>query len=344
MKLIHLGDLHFSKFYKGNLPIEIREKITRDIWENFLSVISYVEKSKIDLMLLAGDLFEREYFSLSQMNKFLFELEKIKIPVFIVCGNHDFLDGNSIYKKVKLPENVHLFGDEFSYVDLENLKTRVFGISYNREYFKEILPEPQIKEDYNNILLIHAAIEDGNFLKLEEDYAKKFDYVAMGHVHKRGKVFANAYYCGSLEPMSFKETGDHGFIEVDLDSQEIHFVNSQVKHFQILDIEIDNEKNPEEVLGQISKNINDKDLYRIRLRGRYRESTYLLSYLENNLRAFYFEIENYLLPSYSIEDLLQKNDNTLLGKYINSFNREDALEMDGLRLGIKYLMEASHEN
>lgn len=339
MKIIHLADVHFNKIYKGTMPLDIIEKISFDIWENFTKVCKYVKDENIDMILIAGDLFEREYFTLSSMNRLMTLLTEIKVPVLIVCGNHDFLDDNSIYKSVKLPDNIFLFPNKFSYVDIDSLKTRVFGISYDREYFKTDLPEPEIKEEYKNIFLVHGMVDEGNFLKISKDYAEKFDYVAMGHVHKRGKIFENTYYSGSLEPLSFKEDGDHGFVLVDFDKNEITFKNSQIKNFTNLNIDISPKMSPGEISSAISEKLNERDLFRVNLTGTYGDIDYLLNYLENSLDAFYFEIKNYLTEYIDFEEILKENKDNLLGSYISSFDLDNDLEKNAMELGLKYLLE-----
>lgn len=341
MKVIHLADVHFNKIYKGDLPIDIVEKISFDQWENFSKVCTFVKNENIDIFLIAGDLFEREYFTLSSMKRLLSILEDIKIPVFIVCGNHDFLDANSLYNNVKIPANVHIFSNKFSYFDLDDLKTRIFGISYDKEYFNISLPQADIRKDYTNILLIHGIVDEGNFLKIDKSYAENFDYVAMGHIHKGGKVYDNTYYSGSLEPLSFKEDGDHGFIFVDFLKNELKFVKTQIKAFRTLDINVREDSSVLDIFSSIQNQLNEKDLFRIRLDGNYGDIDYLLDYLKSSLDGFYIEIENNIKPAIDIETISRENENNILGQFISSFDLDNDLEKEAMKIGIKYLMEES---
>lgn len=333
--------MHFNKIYKGDLPIDIVEKISFDQWENFSKVCTFVKNENIDIFLIAGDLFEREYFTLSSMRRLLSILEDIKIPVFIVCGNHDFLDANSLYNNVKIPANVHIFSNKFSYFDLDDLKTRIFGISYDKEYFNISLPQADIRKDYTNILLVHGIVDEGNFLKIDKSYAENFDYVAMGHIHKGGKVYDNTYYSGSLEPLSFKEDGDHGFIFVDFLKSELKFVKTQIKAFRTLDINVREDLSVLDIFSSIQNQLNDKDLFRIRLDGNYGDIDYLLDYLKSSLDGFYIEIENNIKPAIDIEIISRENENNILGQFISSFDLDNDLEKEAMKIGIKYLMEES---
>jgi len=49
-----------------------------------------------------------------------------------------------------------------------------------------------------------------------DDFVEKFDYLALGHLHKHQKIGTkgNCYYPGSLLPMSFTENGNHHFFIV----------------------------------------------------------------------------------------------------------------------------------
>jgi DNA repair exonuclease SbcCD nuclease subunit len=51
-----------------------------------------------------------------------------------------------------------------------------------------------------------------------------FDYIALGHYHRKIKVRGNAYYAGSTERFSFRELGyDKGFLDVELENFNVQF-------------------------------------------------------------------------------------------------------------------------
>ena len=53
MKIIHTGDLHLKKFYRGSLPLEISNKLMEDTWRAFGELVEFSNEVKADIFLIA---------------------------------------------------------------------------------------------------------------------------------------------------------------------------------------------------------------------------------------------------------------------------------------------------
>lgn len=334
MKIVHISDLHLKKFYNGDLPIEITKELIEDVWKSFYEVSKYINKISADIVLIAGDVYEREFFNMSDMNRFLEIIKSIDAKVFISCGNHDYLDDDSLWNRVELPKNLYVFTNEFSYVDLEDLGARIFGISYDSFKFNKILEEPQLSHEHKNILVIHSDLKDDRYLPLSKDFLNKFSYVALGHIHKRQKVMDRVFYSGSIEPHSFKDTGDRGIIIYDTDKDEIGFKDFSSKDFVTLEYEISKDDSLQEILREVQKLLDDGNLYRIKLKGKHKNHSQISEFLNSNLDAYYFEIIDEVKNDLDIYEVFR--DDYLVKNFLESFDDTESLAKN---LAIEYLLE-----
>ena len=98
-------------------------------------MIALTKKEKIDLLLIAGDLFHRQPLlrQLREVNYLFSEISETQ--VVWMAGNHDYLREDSAYRKVQWAENVHgFFSQKPEVFILEKIHTWIYGLSYeNRE-------------------------------------------------------------------------------------------------------------------------------------------------------------------------------------------------------------------
>jgi DNA repair exonuclease SbcCD nuclease subunit len=227
-KFIHAADLHIESPYKG--VSHMNEALGNALVEHgiraYEKLIQTAVDEKIDFLLIAGDSFDSESGSLSAQYRFVRGLERLnveKIPVYIICGNHDPL--NSWSEHLQLPENVILF--EAEEVQQHTVKkddksiAEVYGVSFGQ------------KEEYNNLAkkfkrndntpfsigLLHGTIAGNDahtpYCKFEMDNlrASNLDYWALGHIHKREVLSQQrpmVVYPGNIQGRHFNETGEKG--------------------------------------------------------------------------------------------------------------------------------------
>lgn len=102
MKILHLGDLHIGKSVNDFNMIEDQKYMLEQI-------LGIIKKQKIDVLLLAGDIYDKAVPSEEAVNLldyFLDRLSKLGIETFLISGNHDSDDrlnfGSSLFEANKI--------------------------------------------------------------------------------------------------------------------------------------------------------------------------------------------------------------------------------------------------
>ncbi|OLR64085.1 serine/threonine protein phosphatase [Peptoniphilus porci] len=246
----------------------------------------------------------------------------------MVFGNHDYLSKDNLFLKVDLPENLYIFNSELDFYELKDLNTRIYGISYDSYKFKKDFSDVKLDKNFINIGLFHSDLKDERYMPLDEKFLREFNYVALGHIHKRVKVFNNAYYSGSLIPLSFKDEGERGIIFLDDEKKTIEFKNFSRREFINLEIKIDKDMTFSEILKKVQGKISTENLYRITLKGVSHNKREIESFLLENLSAFYFELINEITEERNLDfEIKDKYILDLLGTFSNSDIERDAREI-----------------
>ena len=114
MKFVHIADMHFDSSLSSLSEIEgLTEKIRLEQREIFRKIINYIKENKIELLFIAGDLYEQKYIretTIEYINNLFKEIENTKI--FITPGNHDPFLKNSYYNNFNWNNNVYIFNNE----------------------------------------------------------------------------------------------------------------------------------------------------------------------------------------------------------------------------------------
>lgn len=213
MRFIHTADVHLGAVPEG------RTERSEELWRTFEALVGYCGTQKVDLLLIAGDLFHK--------SPALRELREVadlfcRIPqtkIVMIAGNHDYVDETAAALHFVWPEHVTMLpAGKISSVYFEELNTEVYGYSYEKPHIKEAVFDelkPQ-HEERINLLLAHgnAYAKADDYIPIDREKLAKarFDYVALGHIHKAEKFSERMAYCGSLEPLDRSEYGVHGCI------------------------------------------------------------------------------------------------------------------------------------
>lgn len=225
MKFIHAADLHIDSPMRGldsydGAPVDLLRGATR---RALIGLVDLALREKVDLLLLAGDIYDRE---LGDFRAALFFREQMVrlvgagILVFIVKGNHD-AEGQ-ISKRLPDVQGVHVFSSRTAEViDLPDLGVAIHGRSFpERIVSEDLVPsyhEPVVGRF--NIGMLHTSLTGriGHDPYAPTDVAtlsaKNYDYFALGHVHAREVVReANPriVFPGNLQGRHFGETGSKG--------------------------------------------------------------------------------------------------------------------------------------
>lgn len=355
INFIHSGDIHLgTAFNTASFGNSKGEERRRELWNSFQRLIDYAVEANNDLIILAGDLFEEDMFTIRDINKLKDILSMAtEQKIVIIAGNHDKLNSKSMYNRVQWPDNILVLKDKgISKVEFEDIELTLHGYSWanTNEDIRELLTKVEKNPNHHNILVLHADISDNkNYLPLDLNQLKALDmdYIALGHIHKPQFLDHNIAYCGSLEPLDFGETGKRGFIEGELsETNTFQFKPFSKREFHIIELEVSEDMTLNEIVGKIKELTEGnykKNFYRVILKGLM--PFYIdLEDLESELREEFYHVE--LVDKYrrdfDIEKIKKENENNIISKYISSFSEtdfQDEIIKNAFYIGLYALLE-----
>ena len=327
MRFIHLADAHLAD--NSTFSDDLGSFIRKNTWQSFENIFD--RNKDVDFALIAGDLFERSYFSSKDFARLFAIFEDFSKDIYYVTGNHDYFDSyNKIFLGQK-PNNLHIFTSE-NLSMFENKKIRVYGLSYkDRIYDRDFPYDISLDKDYFNILLAHADISDSptNYLDLDKDRIRQigFDYVALGHIHK-ARSYKNIHYPSIIEPRSFADTGDFGYILYE--DGKLSHINSNLMEFKTFDLSYEDFADENALIEYVNQNLSDKkNILRLNIRSRDSINS---KNIQKQLRAEFSFVE--IDQSLDMENLSSLYPNTLLSKFEESLrDKDDEISKLALKLG-----------
>lgn len=328
MKILHTGDVHLDSPFAG-LDTSAARQRRSELRETFASMTTYAREGGVDLMLIAGDLFDKNYVTRDTIALLRREFAKLDCPVVIAPGNHDPAEEKSIWEKNIFSDNVFVFSSaDLSYFSFPQLRCRVYGYAFPGPSLRTCPLEGRRIEDASwiNILCAHgdATSPISTYGPLPAGVLEAFgaDYCALGHFHNPENATAAltvlGAYCGCPEGRDFGETGSKGAILVSLEKDEkgarlswerLRFCR---KIYETRTLNIDGAAQQEEVAAAvhtlIQKENFDKDtLLRITLQGNIESN---LSIDTTALEAAgaelaHLEVRDATVPTWNAAALLQ---------------------------------------
>lgn len=353
MKFVHIADMHFDCPFTrlssvGNLG-DVRRLEQRKV---FKKIIDYIQENKIEYLLIAGDLYEQEYVRKSTIEYINGLFEKIKnTKVFISPGNHDPYLKGSYYEEFEWAENVHICKNELEVI--KEPEVDIYMTAFMDFYENQSLVEKIKIEDLSkaNILLTHCDLngvkdENGfsyNPIAESKINALKFDYVAMGHIHKTNfSGNSKIVYPGSTISFGFDEVGEHGMVVGEICYQNLttEFVKLDERSFEKYELVVDDIASLEDLVERINGlNLNEKNMYEIILIGNRQFTIYpreILKLIETNQ---ILKIKDCTQIGYDIEKIAKENNlrgvfvREVIKKYQNSNFTEEQIKK-AIEIGI----------
>jgi DNA repair exonuclease SbcCD nuclease subunit len=211
LKILHTADVHLDLDDYGADPHARRY---RDINQQaFRTVIDVAIQEQVDVLLIAGDLFDSNRPSADVVDFAIAELRRVGRPVIMIPGNHDCLSTQSIYRRVDLPgacPNLLLISHpngEQHYLSDHNLVLWGRGMVEHEPAYRPLGGIPRPQGEAWHIALGHGFFMDDDVPSYRsspifagEIRASGWDYVALGHCHAFSDVSQGpvaAYYSGA---------------------------------------------------------------------------------------------------------------------------------------------------
>lgn len=353
---LHSGDFHLgSNFYSSDLPVELVENRRENIWDSIESLFSYAKEKRVNCIFLCGDIFNENYVTISILERLNSLFRAVpEVNIFVIFGNHDPYSKTSKFRYLNLPSNVFVFQNN-SLESFEFEDYNVYGISYTDRILNKLSYFEHVKLDQNkiNILMLHADVLNPNInymnITLESIKDLGFDYIALGHIHKPQKLKENIIYPGSIEPLSFKETGFHGAIFGEIENHRVYSklipISSSI--FTLVNYNLRENFDFYYLVEHLKKNVivSDKNNYiRLTLTGKLPIGFDLdVNGLEEALKKYiyYIEVIDNTEENYDIEKISELNKDNHIGIFINkvdALNESDDIKEQILKYGLNALM------
>jgi DNA repair exonuclease SbcCD nuclease subunit len=266
LRLIHTADVHLGARHTdlGDRAVALRERQ----FAAFGAAVDLAIAEKVDLFLIAGDLFDSNVQPRRTVDRAAAQLRRLveaKIRTVIVPGTHDVYDRASIYRAYDLPALSGAVGSDFLTVlnpdhpdvVLPALDLVVHGRSFasKRAPYSPLRDVDAAKDKRGtwHVGLLHAAVaipgqtdHDEVVVTPEEIAASHLDYLALGHWHSHteGKAGGTTWaYSGAPEAVAIDQDNAGHVLLVSLDQpnakKKVHVEARKVAttRFERLDVD-----------------------------------------------------------------------------------------------------------
>lgn len=244
MRFLHLSDLHLGKRIGEISLIEDQKYILNQI-------LHIIDKENPDGIIIAGDVYDKSVPSveaISVFDDFLVNISNRNIPVFVISGNHDSAERLSFGNRLMDTKKVYVspiykgdvkkitLTDEFGEVNIYMLPF------IKSSAIRQLFPDEEIN-DYTdainiailnmnidaakrNVLITHQFVTGASRTESEEisvggtdnvssEVFEKFDYVALGHIHRAQSCGEEKIrYSGTPLKYSFSEAKDEKSVTI----------------------------------------------------------------------------------------------------------------------------------
>jgi DNA repair protein SbcD/Mre11 len=234
MLIAHLSDTHLGHRYLHHVDNEGRNVREQDVYAAFNAALNAIIEIQPACVVHAGDFFDSYHPSTRALTVALDGLARLRnagIPFVGIAGNHSTPRQRSTEHVFSL---LSRFGGELIWQETRVVRVdglAIHGIPHQHDAAalaaNVAAASPIADADYN-VLLLHGGFDtlsqvgagEPGSITLDPEVlqaASDFDYVALGHLHIEQPARLNAYYAGSLERLSFADSGRRkGFVVVDL--------------------------------------------------------------------------------------------------------------------------------
>ena len=347
MKIIHCADVHLDAKMDTSLPKEKAWERKQELMHTFMEMLEYADVQEVKAILISGDLFDTEYISDRVKNFFIQAIKDYcDIQFYYICGNHDNI---SFFENLNL-ENLHLFSEKCNRYVIEDVC--IMGINYKDQYESDMYDTLKFDPKKKNILMMHGNIKtitQNGSISIAKLREKNIDYLALGHFHTftEDKIDERGVWCypGCLEGRGFDETGEKGFVLLDVEEDKITrlFVPFSSRVYWNKKVNLEGCMTLEEIKKRIMSEVPSisKDILKLTLFGNVSKDTDIsIKTLEEWLRNDWYYAKVIDKTKFAIVPKDYQYDVTLRGEFIRTVMSSDINKEDKdavLRYGLNAL-------
>lgn len=236
IRLLHAADIHLDTGFSGRSP-EVRRRLRDASREAFRRVVETALTESVDVVLIAGDLFDgvRLSFETERILRDGFaRLDAEGIPVVYATGNHDPGQG-LVRERLRWPGNVTVVADGTpKRIPIRDDEGEVrgwvtaAGHHSSRETRDLAASFPRPGGELPEIALLHTQVVGARSEEEHDPYAPTtlrtlteagYDYWALGHVHLRQCLsdLPTVHYPGNVQGRTWGETGPKGVLVAEVE-------------------------------------------------------------------------------------------------------------------------------
>ena len=258
MKFLHLSDLHLGKRLRGFSLLEDQRHFL------FEETLPLLNEEKIDVLVIAGDIYDvpaPSQDAVVLLDDFITACANQHIRVLMIPGNHDSSLRLSYGSKIFRDRGIYIVTDiknSLTPIDIDGvnfyllpfMKHHDVNGAFDQE-FKDynsaaafMVEQMQLDQSKVNVLVAHQFVlpsqgdlefggsEEvvvGTVGNIDASVFSKFDYVALGHIHKHQRIADKIYYCGS--PLRYhvdEAKQDKVFFIVDVDKEKLEITHKPI--------------------------------------------------------------------------------------------------------------------
>ena len=199
----------------------------------FTALVSRAIAEKVAFVVIAGDVYDGDWRDNTiglYFNRELARLDRAKIGVFLLKGNHDA--ESVVTRSVTLPQSVrHFATDAPSSFRIEEHKVVLHGQGFAQRAVTDnlVLNYPNRVSGWFNIGVLHTALTGhpphDNYAPATLGHlrARGYDYWALGHVHDFAVLQEKPHiiYPGNIQGRNIREQGAKGAVLVSVVDAEV---------------------------------------------------------------------------------------------------------------------------
>ncbi len=368
MRILHCADLHLDSKMTAHLSPEKAKERRQEILGTFRRMVDFAAENRVEAVLIAGDLFDRNTCSAAARNTCISLIrDHREIRFFYLQGNHD---AGQIFagQENNLPNLYQFSTEHWSSFEIGGSGICITGAELTEAGQLRLLSEFSLDREKYNIVILHGQAEDSNLgesgsmsgtapvIPLRFLAGKGIDYLALGHIHKRdaGRLDGRGIWCypGCLEGRGFDECGDHGCILLDVDPVShktlLSFVPLAGRKFYELPLDISGCRDSQEILEAVrgmlkEQPVTSRDFLRILLEGETELTGEIPEdWLSRQLTHLFYYVRTENRTRLKVDYRSFASDPSLKGEFVRHVRQDSSLseeeKAEVVRLGIRLLM------
>lgn len=350
---------------------ELAHKRKNEILYTFKRMLDYAALNDVAAVLISGDLFDSETVSGAVISKVIAQIKgHPQVEVYCLSGNHD--RGRDVWDGFELPDNLCLFGEEWTYYHLPGIT--IAGVGIDGGNADDIYDSLSLSSDDVNIVMLHGQVRGGRKRHGADDILidrlrdRKIDYLALGHVHGYSvcRLDGRGIYCypGCLEGRGFDECGEHGFVLLDVDGGRLRssFVPFAYRRLEVVEVDVSDASDSVEMADAVADRLyeaargyrrvtgepekreggfGENDMVRIVLTGAVDAETEIdTGWIERQFADSLYYVDVRDCTTVRVDYMRYANDASLKGEFIRTVMAEDIDSGDKaeiIRIGIRAL-------